>query len=67
MIGIDDAIAAGKLILSAIEVAKQALEASSVQLKDALVEAEKMRDQLAADRKDADTALDKKFDASKDG
>jgi hypothetical protein len=70
---IDDAIDIAKLLIataegisSAIAKAKQALDDGTAQLKNALVEAEKMRDQLAADRKAADDALDKKFDRSKD-
>lgn len=70
---IDHAIDVAKLLIataeglaSAIDKAKQALEAGTAQLKQALAEAEKMRDQLAADRKEADDALDRKFDASKD-
>lgn len=68
---IDAAIDVAKLLIAtaeglvgAIDKAKQALEAGTAQLKDALAEAEKMRDQLAADRKEADDALDAKFDKS---
>jgi len=73
MIDINHAIDVAKLLIataeglaSTIDKAKQALEAGTAQLKQALAEAEKMRDQLAADRKEADDALDRKFDSSKD-
>lgn len=49
-------------LVSEIEKAKQALQSGTAQLKDALAEAQKLRDELAADRKSADDALDKKFD-----
>jgi hypothetical protein len=71
MIDINHAIDVAKLLIataeglaSAIDKAKQALEAGTAQLKQALAEAEKMRDQLAKDRGAADDALDRKFDAS---
>lgn len=73
MIDIESAIDGTKLLIAtaeglsgAIDKAKQVLDACTVQLKDALAEAEKMRDQLATDRKEADDALDRKFDGSKD-
>jgi len=59
-------VTAAEGLTSAIDKAKQSLEAGTAQLKSALAEAEKMRDQLAADRKEADDALDRKFDGSKD-
>lgn len=68
---IDRAIDVAKLLIAtaegltgAIDKAKAVLEAGTADLKDALAEAEKMRDQLAADRKAADAALDAKFDGS---
>ena len=71
MIDINHAIDVAKLLIAtaeglahAIDKAKQALETGTAQLKQALAEAEKMRDQLAADRKEADDALDRKFDVS---
>jgi len=71
MIDIDHAIDIAKLLIataeglaSAIGKAKQALEDGTAQLKSALAEAEKLRDQLAKDRKEADDALDRKFDKS---
>ena len=57
-------IATAEGLAHAIDKAKQALETGTAQLKQALAEAEKMRDQLAADRKEADDALDRKFDVS---
>ena len=73
MIDIDRAISVARLLVvtaealtSAVAKAKQALEAGTEQLKGALAEIEKMCDQIAADRKEADDALDRKFDGSKD-
>ncbi len=73
MIDINHAIDVAKLLIAtaeglaqAIDKAKQALETGTAQLKQALAEAEKMRDQLAKDRSAADDALDRKFDDSKD-
>lgn len=73
MINIERTIEAARLLVaitegltSAIGKAKQALEAGTVQLKSALAEIEKMRDQLAADRKEADDDLDRKFDKTED-
>jgi hypothetical protein len=73
MIDINHAIDVAKLLIataeglaSAIDKAKQSLDASTALLKQALTEAEKMRDQLAKDRKEADDALDRKFDHPKD-
>lgn len=45
-----------------IDKAKAALASGTAQLKTALVEAQQLSDQLAADRKAADADLDKKFD-----
>jgi ABC-type transporter Mla subunit MlaD len=59
-------VTAAEGLTSAIDKAKHALESGTAQLKDALAEAEKMRDQLATDRKEADTALDRKFDKTED-
>jgi predicted nucleic acid-binding Zn-ribbon protein len=55
-------ITVGETAMSEIDKAKQAIAGATAQLKDTLAEAQKMRDQLAADRKGADDALDKKFD-----
>jgi len=72
MIDLDDTISLARLLVataeglsSAIDKAKAALESGTAQLKEALAEIEKTRDQLAADRKAADTELDRKFDGSK--
>lgn len=73
MIDIDHAIDVAKLLIAtvegisaAIDKAKQALDTGTEQLRSALTEAEKMRTQLAADRKSADNSLDQKFDTSND-
>ena len=65
---IEHAIETGKLIvataeavLAALDKARETLAAGLPELKKALAESERMRDQLAADRADADTALDRKF------
>jgi len=47
-----------------IDKAKQSLASATAQLKATLEEAQKLNDQLAADRKSADDALDQKFDKS---
>lgn len=72
MIDLDDTISLARLLVAtaeglsnAIDKAKEALESGTAQLKEALVEIEKTRDQLATDRKAADTELDRKFDGSK--
>lgn len=57
-------VATAEGLMGAISKAKEALEAGTAQLKTALVELEQMRDQLAADRKVADDALDRKFDGT---
>lgn len=68
MIDLDRAIASARLLLTAAEglttaihAARQALEDGTAKLKEALGEAEQLRDRLASDRAEADTALDKKF------
>lgn len=73
MIDIDHAINVAKLLITtaeslstAIDKAKQAIDAGAEQLRGALAEAEKMQAQLAADRRTADDSLDRKFDASND-
>ena len=64
------AIATGEALSGALAKAKQALDTSTAQLKDALEEIEKgretMHETLAKDRKDARDEFDKKFDVSKD-
>lgn len=72
MIDLDDTISLARLLVataeglsSAIDKAKEALESGTAQLKEALAEIEKTRDQIATDRKAADTELDRKFDGSK--
>lgn len=72
MSDIDNAIKIGELVVAtaeglidAIDKAKQALQDSTTDLKQAIVDAKKkMHDDLAADRKEADDALDQKFDSS---
>jgi hypothetical protein len=66
---IEAAIEIAKLLVTTAEglageigKAKTALESGTAQLKNTLAEAQKLKDQLAADRKSADDALDKKFD-----
>lgn len=74
MSDVSDAIKIGELVLAtaeglidAIGRAKQSLEESTAQLKQSITEAkQKLHDDLAADRKAADAALDEKFDRSKD-
>lgn len=68
---IDSAINFTQLLLTtaeslsvAIAKSKQSLEECTIQIKEALSEAEKMRSQIAIDRKTADEALDRKFDHS---
>lgn len=56
------AITAARLLLEVIDRAKHALDASEAEVKSALAELEKEQAKLAADRKDTDTALDKKFE-----
>ena len=64
------AIATAEALSGAIDKAKQALDTSTVQLKDMLADIEKgrstMHETLARDRKEARDEFDKKFDASKD-
>lgn len=75
MTDINNAIKVGELVLAtaeklidAIGKSKQALEESTAELKQSIAEAKKKaRDDRAADRKEADDALDKKFDHEKDG
>jgi methyl-accepting chemotaxis protein len=55
-------VATAEALAGAIDKAKHALEAGTTQLKTALLEMEKLRDQLAEDRAKADAALDRKFD-----
>lgn len=55
-------IDAVKLFVAAAEALRDALDKGVPQLKEALERAEKQRDQLAADRGEADDALDRKFD-----
>lgn len=59
---LDKAIGFAKMLIAAAEGISEALKEGTAQLKDAVAEAEKMRDTLAKDRKAADDALDKKFD-----
>jgi F0F1-type ATP synthase membrane subunit b/b' len=70
MSDVSDTIKIGELVLAtaeglidAIGRAKQSLEESTAQLKQSITEAKKkLHDDLAADRKEADEALDRKFD-----
>ncbi|HSX23351.1 MAG TPA: hypothetical protein VLE97_11310 [Gaiellaceae bacterium] len=70
MSDLDDAIKIGELVVKtaealfeAIDKAKGDLAANVADLKKAIADAKKEgRDDLAADRKEADDALDKKFD-----
>jgi hypothetical protein len=55
------AIATAEGLKSAIDRAKDAIDSSTEQLKASLADLEKMQEQLASDRKGADTALDDKF------
>lgn len=73
MSSVDKAIEIGELVIKtaeglidAIGKAKQELEDSTAQLKESIIAAKKkLHDDLAADRKAADEALDEKFDTSK--
>lgn len=64
------AIATAEALSGAMAKAMAALNSGTEQLKAVLAESEKereeMHDQLARDRKEADTDFDKKFDGSKD-
>lgn len=51
-----------KLVVVAVEGLRDALDKGLPALKDALSKAEAVQEQLAADRKEADDALDRKFD-----
>jgi hypothetical protein len=71
---VKDAIKIGELVLAtadglidAIGEAKRSLEESTARLKQSITEAkEKLRADLAADREEADEALDRKFDRPAD-
>lgn len=56
------ALATAEGLLAAIEKAKHALESSTTQLRDALVELEKRHDKMEAQRAAEDKALEEKFD-----
>lgn len=58
-------LATAEGMAGAIEKAKKALDDSTAQLREAIATAEQQLDEkLAADRADADAALDRKFDKS---
>jgi len=55
-------------LIRALDAARQVLSDSTAQLNQSIIDAQKnLHDDLAADRKKADDALDRKFAASKDG
>ena len=64
------AIATAEALSGALDKAKQMLDSSTEQLKEALADIEKdrgeMHETLARDRKEARDEFDKKFDGSKD-